>query len=289
MEIRRAWLRPLTRFLCSVAAAIGCRDEESALRLRSYGDRDDVLVAPDLAHILCSELLTGVSPENFALINIREFPPISSSVVEQICKRLLEVVDHVVLLAAEPNETAYLAEFTAGWEEPTLTRINIVKPTTLAESIRLIESARVVIAERFHVNLIAVHAVRPLVAILYEEKVANLVADLGPGHLESTIEDVSSDLAIAALELEAPAWQPLLRGWRNDSIEVFNRVVESGLDAPLPTAKQRLAGLSIVVLILGITLLRAPLILLKRALFGRGKLGARNLGRRLKRMGSGRG
>jgi polysaccharide pyruvyl transferase WcaK-like protein len=277
LEIRRAWLRPIARFLCAKATAVSCRDEDSARRVEDYGNRRDVLVGPDLAHIMAPRLLSNTPARNIALVSVREAPPISPEVLEGLCTELLRGVDGVELLVAEPTEAAYLDGLVAGWSPEVRSRAAIRDPASLQEAVQLIESARIVVAERFHVNLIAAHAARRLVSLVYEEKVANLVEEFGPGHLKCEIDAVDPDLARAALELEEPGRGPSLQRSSQDAATSFHRVVEAGLRAPPPKSMVRLASALIAMLILGVTCLWAPLVAIKRILFGRGSFNVRNI------------
>lgn len=260
LDIRRGWLRPIARFLCRSAAAANCRDPESARRVGTYGGRDDVSVGPDLANMLLSDLCSSPAAtgptENYVLVNVREVPPIPRESFGRLCERLLDTFDSIVLLGAEPGESEFLEEIVAGWRPRERQRVRIVIPRTLREAVRLIEGARLVIAERFHVNLIAVYAGRPLLSVAYEEKVANLARDLGNGHCSVAIDELGPALIESVRNLRQPDWTSLTRRWTRESTAAFDRVVDAGLSAPRPTSIMRIVALSIALGILAFTLIR---------------------------------
>lgn len=274
VPIRRPWLVPVARFLCREAAACFCRDAESAALVADYGRRDDVVVAPDLGHLLGARLEPAPGDGLYALVNVREFPPIDAAAVASLCEALVERVGDVRMLPAEPGESRYLERILGSVSPAARSRMRIVEPGSLAEAIDAVRHARVVVAERLHVNLIAAHLERRIVTITYEGKVDRLMRGLGAGHLAVDIGSVGPDLAERALELSPPDRAEVLRGRAETARSAFRRTVEAGLDAPRPGWRARSRGLLLFVAILGVTLVRAPLLALKRAIFGRGPIRA---------------
>jgi polysaccharide pyruvyl transferase WcaK-like protein len=272
LRIRRRWLLPLARFLCREAAVALCRDPESAALVSEYGERDDVSVAPDLGHILGTSLGQRSSKHKWALINVRESPPIDPAKLSALCRALLDALGELVFLAAEPGEKRYFDRFLSSLPADLQSRIRTLEPSNLEEVVEAIRDARLIVAERFHVNLICAHLSRPTLTIYYEDKVKRLMNDLCPGHLGITIAEIGAESGRRALSLPEPEWSERTTRACEDATEAFRFAVERGLMAAPPRWTKRLTAFAVFASILALTITRTPLVIGKRLLFGRGTI-----------------
>jgi hypothetical protein len=144
---------------------------------------------------------------------------------------------------------------------------------TLDSAIGLIDGARVVVAERLHVNVVAAQRQKPLLVMEYEDKVGAYMASVGEGHLSCTLQEVGSAHADSLIELKSPDWSSNLAGLRDRAREVLDQTVEAGLTSPRPRLPVRIMAAMHLTWLLPLITVRSGLILVKRAIFGRGAIG----------------
>ena len=267
--IRRRWLRPLTRFLCRHAAAACCRDPASAARLKALGGRDDVAVAPDLGNLVRMRFSSLPEPRGYALMNFREKPPLNESRLAELCGELVERCGELVLLVAEASDVGYYERIVAGWPARWQAATRIVNPLSLDEAIRWICEARVVAAERLHVNLLAAHAGRPLLTLDYEEKVGKFVASLGGGSLVCMLDEMGADWARRLVATDAPAWSSRLDELAREAQAGLVGTVRKGLNGRPYRARTRALALVHLLGIMLVTVACSVVVIVKRLLFGR--------------------
>lgn len=273
-RVRRRWLRPVAGFLCREAASVFCRDEESAALVSVYGDRGDVIVAPDIGYVI--NQVASEMPESgqYALINIREFPSIEKEKLYALSKKLVAEIGDGVLLAAEPGEARYFRQVLESFPDDLRRKMRICEPSNLEEVFTVIRGARVVVAERLHVNLIAMLMNRPTLTIYYENKVRYLMESAGRGQFGINLSDIGEQAAERALTLETPDWSSRTVRESEAARRALCSTVEQGLRASPPRWGRRLVALAIFASIMMVTMIRTPLLLAKRSLFGRGPVKA---------------
>ena len=272
--LRRWWLKPLVRFVCRNASSTYVRDEQSAIRFRELAPAAKVEVGPDLAslaslppQVVCDE----ESP--YALVNFREKPPIDEEGLRSLIETLVDRVGRVVLLPAEPSDLSYYRQVSEGLSSSIREHLEIAKMGTLDSAIGLIDGARVVVAERLHVNVVAAQRQKPLLVMEYEDKVGAYMASVGEGYLSCTLQNVGSAQADLLLELTSPDWSSNLASLRDQAREVLGRTIETGLNGSRPGIAVRIMAALHLMWLLPLITIRGGLILIKRAIFGRGAIG----------------
>ncbi len=262
---RRRWLRPLVRFVCRHAAGVYCRDAASARRVGLWGSRDDVIVAPDLGHLIHDRLPDVSQAEGPTVVNLREKPPLDPQAVRSMLAALA-TRGRLVLLAAEHPDVVYYRRLLQDGPEPLRAACRIVEPQTLREAIEHIAGARAVVAERLHVNLIAVHARRPLVALEYEDKVRQLLHETGLEQAGWPLERIGPRVA-DPLDATPPRADPVrLARLARQAAEALARTLQAGRTAVRYSFGTRAAAAGWLLLVLGVSAAWACGAALKRLL-----------------------
>ncbi|MCH2153460.1 MAG: hypothetical protein MK089_08995, partial [Phycisphaerales bacterium] len=151
--------------------------------------------------------------------------------------------------------------------------VEIAEMGTLESAIGLIDGAQAVVAERLHVNVVAAQRQKPLLVMEYEDKVGAYMQSVGTGYLSCSLQDISSAHAESLLQLERPDWSNNLAGLRQQARDVLDRTLESALAAPRPGLGARAMAALHLMWLLPLITIRGSLILIKRAIFGRGAIG----------------
>ena len=274
VRLRRGWLKPLVRFVCRTASSTYVRDEQSAIRFRELAPAALVEVGPDLASLasLPAEL-AGDEESPYALVNFREKPPIDEAGLRSLIETLVDRVGRVVLLPAEPSDLPYFRQVAEGLSASSRERVEIAEMGTLKSAIGLIDGARVVVAERLHVNVVAAQRQKPLLVMEYEDKVSAYMASVGEGYLSCSLQEVGSNQAESLLELVSPDWSASLARLREQARAVLDQTVEAGLSGHRPGLGVRVMAAMHLMWLLPLITVRSGLILVKRAIFGRGAIG----------------
>ena len=272
--LRRWWLKPLVRFVCRQASSTYVRDEQSAARFHQLAPKAKVEVGPDLASLASLPPQIPHDEESpYALVNFREKPPINEAGLRSLIETLVARIGRVVLLPAEPSDLSYYHHIVEQLPPSISEAVEIAEMGTLDSSIGLIDAAQVVVAERLHVNVVAAQRQKPLLVMEYEDKVGAYMQSVGTGYLSCSLQDISSAHAESLLQLERPDWSNNLAGLRQQARDVLDRTLESALAAPRPGLGARAMAALHLMWLLPLITIRGSLILIKRAIFGRGAIG----------------
>lgn len=262
---RRRWLRPLVRFICRHAAGVYCRDAGSARRVATWGLRDDVIVAPDLGHLIHDRLADATAAGAPTVVNLREKPPLDPEAVRAMLAALA-ARGRLVLLAAEHPDVSYYRRLLQDAPEPLRASCRIIEPQTLTEAIGHIAGAAAVVAERLHVNLIAVHARRPLVALEYEDKVRQLLREAGLEQAGWPLERIGAQVAERLHQTPPGADPDRLATLARQATEALARTLQAGRTAVRYSLGTRAAAAAWLLLVLGLSAAWACGAALKRRL-----------------------
>ncbi|MFP4353742.1 MAG: polysaccharide pyruvyl transferase family protein [Phycisphaerae bacterium] len=248
--IRRRWLRPLVRFFCRNASAVYARDDDAAEALRGNGCRD-ILVGPDLS-VLSYPPVDFLETQEYALVNVREKPFIDPRRIQDLCSALSGKFPEIVLLSAEMPDTTYYRQLVSSWPKDLQERIRILEPKTLEEGHRTIGQARLVIAERLHVNVAAVQMQRPLGCICYERKVSEFLEMLGCDAPRADLNSVDGRLVVLAMEADSTVPDSRLGDTRREAECVLSEVLTQARQAGKPRLWVRFQAIFWATVLLGL-------------------------------------
>jgi polysaccharide pyruvyl transferase WcaK-like protein len=283
---RRRLLGSLVRFTCRNARAIYCRDAASKERLTEQtGGTAPIVVGPDLAFLIPREAFCREATRRDALVNLRVVPPVDAEAAAQMCVKLLTHVEKVVMLAAESGDEAIYRDIAARLDEALAKRVQVYFPESLTDAIEMIGSARLVVAERFHVNLIALFSDTPMVALNYEGKVKDLIGAFDEAVPLVALHDIGGDTAALALRQHPPRQAKAIDRQRAQAELVFGNTVEEGLGPHAYRLETRIAAGLLVAVLMVVGVVCAVLAVGKRAVFGRGPIRASSRARRGVRAG----
>jgi polysaccharide pyruvyl transferase WcaK-like protein len=268
-NIRRRWLRQLARFVCIHAVALYCRDAESAAIVRELTGRDDIKTGPDLANMERNKFKNKFEEQNYALVNLREYPRIDKEKVIALCNELLKKVKILVLFPSEIGDIDYCERIVTWLGPAQQAATKIAKSNSLNEAIQWIQEAKFIVAERLHVNICAAHAAKRLLTVNYEGKVERFIDALEDKPLTCSLKDVGAEQAKKLLEIEPKDWFKKLTEMEKQAKELFDETVKRGLSSASYTFKERFSAAVYLAILLVIGALWASAVLVKRAIFGR--------------------
>jgi len=271
-EVSRWWLRQVARFVCTHAGALYCRDKGSAERLKELTRCNHIRTGPDLAYLAKIHAYEGSVDRDYALINVRERPPIDREKLSEFCRELLQGVGGLVLLSAEKPDTDYYKRVVDDWDAREQAATRIVEPKSLNESIEWIQAAKFVAAERLHVNILAVRTGRRLLSINYEDKVKQFIDMLSGEPLVCSLEELGAQQAKRLLASGIPRWSVSpgeLEAWAK---RIFDEIIRGGLAEHSCGLWVRFIAGAYLFALMGFGVLYSAAVLVKRAVFGRGPL-----------------
>jgi len=209
---------------------------------------------------------------DYALINVRERPPIDREKLSEFCRELLQGVGGLVLLSAEKPDTDYYKRVVDDWDAREQAATRIVEPKSLNESIEWIQAAKFVAAERLHVNILAVRTGRRLLSINYEDKVKQFIDMLSGEPLVCSLEELGAQQAKRLLASGIPRWSVSpgeLEAWAK---RIFDEIIRGGLAEHSCGLWVRFIAGAYLFALMGFGVLYSAAVLVKRAVFGRGPL-----------------
>lgn len=270
LPIRRWWLRPLAKLICRDARVAICRDLTSAERVGQLGERTDIRVAPDLGHLVSDlPMFQGRAlPGDYAVVNLRSDPAVPLAQVQVLCEEIGKVVGTVVLLSAEAADSLYYRQVVSTLPKQLRARIRVEEPPSLSAAVELVAQAKYVAAVRLHVNLLALHAGRPLLSILYEGKVRRLHETMGDRALCCELDGVSRPLVRALLTRKSlPCSADLQRQGKRADVSL--RAAILGRSLQRYSTWSRVSAVFWLAAMLFTEIVYAALVSLKRDFFGR--------------------
>lgn len=212
-EIKKPEHQKTIRDVCASMKKICVRDTASKKNLEQLGVKHSITVLRDSALWLTDadfsenekvKDVNNLSRESFkpyALISLRTWPGVDHDELTQKVKEYAVYVQdryHLALkfVAMQEGDSMEVPE-------STMTR---VEPANLDELWHEFRQASVVVAMRLHACILATLARKPLLALSYDDKVRNLLSDLG--HAEAVV-DLNAPVAAWIQQLQKP--QPQLR------------------------------------------------------------------------------
>jgi len=243
-DIKRRWIRHLSRWLLANAVRIYCRDGASAERATYILPGANVRVGPDLAHLVRLERRTERS-RRYTILNLRKDPPLDRGRVVELALIMQERFGYVVLLAAERVDLGFYRELVRLIPAQYQESFEICWPRTLEEAIDVISLAGLVVAERLHVNLVAVHAGVPVVAVAYEDKVREVLREItAPGATRVvTLEDVGPRIIDGVGARQGGEIDLRVAEERRRAAERFDEAVRGGLSCGRPALSRRFTAI----------------------------------------------
>ncbi len=187
------------------------RDQQSKDVLVDCGvSGDRILVTAD---VVPSMSIPGDNTENqteekkrIAFI-LREWPGIDKERLARLLDWVVERGYKASLLCFESsNDGAFYSEVVSYCKTDIAKHLSISKPNTVEESIRAVGRASCVVSMRYHGCVLAMMSSRPLIAVEYENKVANLSKELGLQEVLIQTTDLNEDLA-SKIEETVTDWE----------------------------------------------------------------------------------
>lgn len=196
--------RVRAEFALKHAAVVWCRDQRSFERAQELGAGDRAFLAPDLAHSFLRSWPTAgsaVDTNEHCVVNVRvlaqDHPDAFRALIADLCDRY----SRVTLASAQPGEEK-------GWVALLRDRpanLEVFSSGGWQATLELLDSASVLIAERFHFIAAGAHLGLPVIPLLATHKATQLAAEMGIADGQSIqIAEYSHDRALTAIDAARP-------------------------------------------------------------------------------------
>lgn len=209
-DITQPRYQKIIRDVCASMKKICVRDNASKKMLEQLGVKHAITVLSDSALWLTDEDfsrdekshssdLSSVAFDAYALISLRTWPNLDH---EELTRKVKEFATYL-------REHYHLSlKFIVMQKGDTIddARIPHIVPKNLDDLWAVFKHASLVVAMRLHACILAVRTRKPLLALSYDEKVKNLLTDLG---LQGVIADLQAPTATWQQQLKNP--QPQLQ------------------------------------------------------------------------------
>jgi len=274
-ELKKRLPVSLASYMVTWAAEVYCRDSQSSDRLRRIARRDDIVLGPDLAFL--SSLPTCVSGvRDYALINIREDPPVEVQRLITVCGEMLKHVSRLVFLATERADVAYFRRILTGFPEDISSKIEIAHPDNLSDTIQIVVSSKFVVACRLHVNILTVMSNKPLLAICYEDKVKQFVSQIPDGVIICNPEEVDEKCVKHVAEFGEVNHDQHVEQLCQKAQQEFDNVIFKGLYGRKYSAGTRIEAFIWLAYFMSYGVIYTILAKIKRSLLGKGPVFRKN-------------
>lgn len=174
LPLKSKYHEKLVKFVFKHASLIYVRDNFSYDNIKLLSSSLDVVIGPDLSLVSKSsqKSIESIESIEYIVFNIRENPKLS---IDRL-KILVNSLKHfkIMFLCAEPEDTIIYEEIINVCE---LRTFEIITPNKLSECESLISNASMVFAERLHVIALSLKYNKKSLFLIYEEKVKHYLQD----------------------------------------------------------------------------------------------------------------
>lgn len=264
LELKRSIYKYLVKFVLKNSSGIYLRDEESLRNLEvnasmSFGDK--VIIGPDLSHYVQFE--TKGIIKDYAVVNLRENPALNDISLRRVFNSI--DCEKIVLLCAEPSDYGYYNKIISVYEGNK--KFEIINPKNIYDAVKIIDESKYIFTERLHVTAIAAELGKKSFILAYEGKVRSYIENSYSSY--SMVDLKRFNLGVIDINYQTPIKKERVKSELIKKVKsCFSRVIQKEVKI---TYFSRFISLILYILIFVLGGLYACAIILKRAVFGRGR------------------